>query len=73
MDLRSVTPPNEWTRRGVAHCIRNPGEGRAREARLLGRAFQAGPRRNVTSRLGPTRAIYDSRAEPRNENFDDNS
>ena len=35
MSLRSVTPPNEWTRRGVAHSIRNPGEGRAREARIL--------------------------------------
>jgi len=35
MSVRSVTPPNEWTRRGVDHCIQNPGEGRALEARIL--------------------------------------
>ena len=43
MVFRSVTPPNEWTRRGVAHCIRNPGEGRALEARILGRSVPGWP------------------------------
>ena len=71
MALRSVTPPNEWTRCGVAHCIRNPGEGRAREARMLGRAVQVGPRRDVRSRLGPTKATYVSRDGTRNENFEE--
>jgi len=71
MSVRSVTPPNEWTRRGVDHCIQNPGEGRAREARVLGRVVQVGLRRDVWSRPGSTRAIYDPRARPRNENFEE--
>jgi len=70
MSVRSVTPPNEWTRRGVDHCIQNPGEGRALEARILGRVDSSWLERDVRSRPGSTPATYDSRMEPCNENFE---
>ena len=71
MSLRSVTPPNEWTRRGVDHCIQNPGEGRALGARILGRVDSSRLERDVRSRPKPTPAPYDPRMEPCNENFED--